>query len=36
VQQRGGCRTHGFAAAYNESKDEYRALLLRWKAQGGQ
>jgi hypothetical protein len=36
VQQRGGCHTRGFAAAYNESRDEYRALLSRWKAQGGQ
>jgi hypothetical protein len=32
VQQRGGCNTRGFAAAYGESKGEYRALLQRWKA----
>ena len=32
VQQRGGCHTRGFAAAYGESKDEYRALLKRWRA----
>lgn len=32
VQQRGGCHTRGFAAAYNESKDEYRALLQRWRS----
>ncbi len=32
VQQRGGCHTRGFAAAYDESKAEYGALLLRWKA----
>jgi hypothetical protein len=34
VHERGGCSTRGFAAAYNESKDEYRALLQRWKALG--
>lgn len=34
VQQRGGCTTRGFAAAYNESKDEYRTLLQRWKTLG--
>jgi hypothetical protein len=34
VQERGGCRTRGFAAAYSESKDEYRSLLQRWKALG--
>jgi hypothetical protein len=34
VQERGGCTTRGFAAAYNESKDEYRTLLQRWKALG--
>jgi hypothetical protein len=32
VQQRGGCHTRGFAAAYSESKDEYRALLQRWRS----
>lgn len=36
VHQRGGCRTRGFAAAYNESKDEYRALLQRWRSSDGQ
>jgi hypothetical protein len=36
VQERGGCRTRGFAAAYNESKDEYRALLQRWRSSDGQ
>jgi hypothetical protein len=35
VQQRGGCHTRGFSAAYNGSKDEYRALLLRWKSLDG-
>jgi hypothetical protein len=34
VQQRGGCHTRGFTAAYNESKDEYRALFERWRALG--
>jgi hypothetical protein len=32
VHERGGCRSRGFAAAYNESKDEYRALLQRWRS----
>jgi hypothetical protein len=32
VQERGGCRTRGFAAAYDESKSEYRALLQRWRS----
>jgi hypothetical protein len=32
VQQRGGCHTRGFAAAYGESKDGYRVLLQRWRA----
>jgi hypothetical protein len=32
VQQRGGCHTRGFAAAYDESRGEYRALLQRWQA----
>lgn len=36
VQQRGGCHTRGFAAAYTESSDEYRALFERWKASEGQ
>ena len=36
VHERGGCRTRGFAAAYNESKDEYRALLQRWRSSEGQ
>lgn len=35
VQERGGCRTRGFEAAYRESRDEYRALLARWQSQGG-
>lgn len=34
VHERGGCRTRGFEAAYEESKDEYRALLGRWRAIG--
>jgi hypothetical protein len=34
VQQRGGCHTRGFGAAYSESKDEYRALFERWRALG--
>ena len=32
VQQRGGCHSRGFAAAYDESRGEYRALLQRWQA----
>ena len=32
VHERGGCGTRGFAAAYSESRDEYRALLQRWRA----
>jgi hypothetical protein len=32
VQQRGGCHTRGYTAAYNESKHEYRLLFDRWKA----
>ncbi len=36
VQQRGGCRTRGFAAAYSESSNEYRALLQRWRSNEGQ
>lgn len=32
VHERGGCKSRGFAAAYNESKGEYQALLQRWKA----
>jgi hypothetical protein len=36
VQERGGCRTRGFAAAYDESKSEYRALLQRWRSSEGQ
>jgi hypothetical protein len=32
VHERGGCRTRGFAAAYGESKDEYRSLLPRWRS----
>jgi hypothetical protein len=36
VHERGGCGTRGFAAAYNESKDEYLALLQRWRAAEGQ
>jgi hypothetical protein len=34
VQQRGGCHTRGFSAAYGESKEEYRALFERWRALG--
>ena len=34
VHERGGCATRCFAAAYSESRDEYRALLQRWKALG--
>ena len=34
VQQRGGCRTSGFEAAYKESKDDYRSLLQRWRSLG--
>jgi hypothetical protein len=34
VSARGGCRSRGFAAAYRESSQEYRALLERWRAQG--
>ena len=34
VQQRGGCRTSGFEAAYKESKDDYRSLLQRWQSLG--
>jgi hypothetical protein len=34
VQQRGGCHTRGFAAAYNESSQEYRELFARWRALG--
>lgn len=36
VHQRGGCSTRGFAAAYSESKDEYRALLQRWRSSEAQ
>jgi hypothetical protein len=36
VHARGGCRTSGFGAAYNESKDEYRSLLQRWRSAEGQ
>ncbi len=36
VQERGGCSTRGFSAAYNESKDEYRTLLQRWRSSEGQ
>ena len=32
VQQRGGCHTRGFAAAYREAQGEYRSLLERWRA----
>ncbi len=31
VHERGGCKSRGFAAAYNESKGEYQTLLQRWK-----
>jgi hypothetical protein len=36
VQERGGCASRGFAAAYSESKDEYRTLLQRWRSSEGQ
>ena len=36
VQERGGCASRGFAAAYSESRDEYRALLQRWRSSEGQ
>jgi hypothetical protein len=36
VHERGGCATRGFAAAYSESRDEYRALLQRWRSSEGQ
>jgi hypothetical protein len=36
VHERGGCHTRGFAAAYGESKDEYRALLQRWRSSEAQ
>jgi hypothetical protein len=36
LHERGGCRTRGFAAAYDESKSEYRALLQRWRSSEGQ
>jgi hypothetical protein len=36
VQARGGCRSRGFGAAYNESKDGYRTLLQRWRDSEGQ
>lgn len=32
VHERGGCKSRGFAAAYDESKGEYQTLLQRWKA----
>ncbi len=34
VRERGGCQTPGFAAAYDESQDEYRELQQRWRALG--
>jgi hypothetical protein len=34
VRQRGGCQTPGFAAAYDESRAEYRELQQRWRALG--
>jgi hypothetical protein len=34
VRERGGCHTRDFAAAYGESKVEYRELLQRWRALG--
>ena len=36
VHERGGCKTRGFAAAYDESKGEYQALLQRWRSSEGQ
>ena len=36
VHERGGCKTRGFAVAYDESKGEYQALLQRWRSSEGQ
>ncbi len=36
VHERGGCKSRGFAVAYDESKDEYRTLLQRWRSSEGQ
>ena len=32
VHERGGCKSRGFAAAYDESKGEYQTLLQRWRS----
>jgi hypothetical protein len=34
VRERGGCRSSGFAAAYDESQRDYSELLQRWRALG--
>ncbi len=34
VRERGGCRSSGFAAAYDESRRDYSELLQRWRALG--
>jgi hypothetical protein len=34
VHERGGCRSRGFATAYDESRRDYGELLQRWRALG--
>jgi hypothetical protein len=34
VRERGGCRSSGFAAAYDESRRDYGQLLQRWRTLG--
>jgi hypothetical protein len=34
VRERGGCQASGFDAAYDESQQDYRELLQRWRAVG--
>ena len=34
VRERGGCRSSGFAAAYDASQQDYRELLQRWRVVG--
>ena len=36
VHERGGCKSPGFAAAYDESKGEYQTLLQRWRSSESQ
>jgi hypothetical protein len=34
VRERGGCQTSDFSAAYDESKQDFRDLLQRWRSAG--